>query len=130
MTTVIKRIAFLFVGLLVWVGSASAEVVAVPDSNLRAAIRETLALPVGAPLTRQEMLKLERLDNKSTEKMGITDLTGLEYATNLRSISLNQNEITDLRPLSTLIQLESLAAWGNPISDLSPLADLTQLRVA
>ena len=123
-----KRIAFSLIGLLIWVGLASAEVVEVPDTNLREAIRQTLALPAGNPLTRQDMLKLERLGNKSSEKMGITDLTGLEYATNLRSIALNQNEITDLSPLSNLIQLESLAAWGNPISDLSPLAHLTQLR--
>ena len=54
--------------------------------------------------------------------------TGLQYATNLNAIPLNQNEITDLSPLSNLIQLESLAAWGNPISDISPLAKLTNLR--
>ena len=119
--------AFLLIGLL-WVGSASTQMVEVPDTNLREAIRQTLALPAGNPLTRQDMLKLERLDNKSTEKRGIADLTGLEHATNLKEISLNQNRITDLSPLSNLIQLEYLTAWGNPISDLSPLAHLTQLQ--
>ena len=107
---------------------ASAQVVEIPDPNLKEAIREQLQLPAGTPITQQDMEKLEYLDNEKTEKMGITDLTGLEYATNLNSIPLNQNEITDLRPLSNLIQLESLGAWGNPISDISPLEKLTNLR--
>ena len=128
MIAIRKKITFLLVGLLLWVGLASAQVVEVPDTNLREAIRQTLALPSGNALTRQDMLQLERLDNKSTEKRGIANLTGLEYATNLKEISLNQNRITDLSPLSNLIQLEYLTAWGNPISDLSPLAHLTQLQ--
>ena len=109
------------------ISQAAAQIVQIPDPNLREAIREQLQLPAGIPITQQDMEKLEYLDNKKTEKMGITDLTGLEYATNLSSIPLNQNEITDLRPLSNLIQLKSLGAWGNPISDISPLAKLTNL---
>ena len=72
------------------------------------------------------MLQLTALDEELRE---INDLTGLEYATNLRKLALNQNQITDLSPLSNLIHLQNLAAWGNPISDLSPLSNLTQLRV-
>ena len=105
-----------------------AQIVEIPDPNLKEAIRETLQIPAGTPITQQDMEKLEYLDNEKTEKMGITDLTGLEYATNLKSIPLNQNDITDLSPLSNLIQLEALAAWGNPISDLTPLSNLTMLR--
>ena len=36
-------------------------VVEVPDPNLRQAIRETLSLPDGAPLTQLEMLRLTEL---------------------------------------------------------------------
>ena len=103
-------------------------VVQIPDPNLKEAIREQLQLPAGTPITQSDMEKLHHLDNEKTEKMGITDLTGLEYATNLSAIALNQNEITDLSPLSNLIQLKSLGAWGNPISDISPLAKLTNLK--
>ena len=103
-------------------------VVEIPDPKLREAIRKTLQLPVGNLITQQDMEKLEYLDNEKTEKMGITNLTGLQYATNLSSIPLNQNEITDLSPLANLLQLESLTAWGNPISDISPLAKLTNLK--
>ena len=122
---------YLAIKILFWLlitANSFAQVVQIPDPNLKEAIRETLQLPVGSPITQQDMEKLEYLDNEKTEKMGITDLTGLQYATNLNSIPLNQNEITDLGPLSNLIQLEYLTAWGNPISDLSPLAHLTQLQ--
>ena len=122
---------YLAIKILFWLlitANSFAQVVQIPDPNLKEAIREQLQLPAGTPITQQDMEKLEYLDNEKTEKMGITDLTGLQYATNLNSIPLNQNEITDLGPLSNLIQLEYLTAWGNPISDLSPLAHLTQLR--
>ena len=118
----------LLIALLLVNTCASAQVVEIPDPNLKEAIRAQLQLPAPAPITQQQMEKLESLDNEKTEKMGITDLTGLEYATNLSSIALNQNEITDLSPLSNLIQLESLGAWANPISDISPLEKLTNLR--
>ena len=123
-----SRFLILAIAAILLIPRASAQLVEIPDPNLREAIRETLQLPAGSPITQQDMEKLEYLDNEKTEKMGITDLTGLEYATNLSSIPLNQNEITDLSPLSNLIQLEALAAWGNPISDISPLAKLTNLR--
>ena len=122
-----RFLVFLVVATLL-ISQAAAQVVQIPDPNLRKAIREQLQLPAGTPITQQDMEKLEYLDNEKTEKMGIADLTGLEYATNLRSIALNQNEITDLSPLANLIQLESLAAWGNSISDISPLANLIQLH--
>ena len=123
-----RRYAISIIFWLLITTNTFAQVVEIPDPNLKEAIRETLQLPAGSPITQQDMEKLEFLDNEKTEKMGITDLTGLEYATNLSSIALNQNEITDLRPLANLIQLEALSAWGNPISDISPLANLIQLH--
>jgi internalin A len=112
--------------LIVGTTCVSAQVVEIPDPNLRSAIRETLDLPAEEPLTQQETLKLEFLD---APEMGITDLTGLEYAIYLKDLSLNQNKITDLTPLAGLKHLQYLAAWGNPISDISPLSSLTTLRL-
>ena len=56
------------------------QVVEMPDSNLRRAVREALNLPAGAPITQADMLRLEALP---AERQGITDLTGIEYALNL-----------------------------------------------
>ena len=111
--------------LTVGVASASAQIVEIPDPNLRHAVREVLALPDEIPLTQQEILRLTRLE--APEKQ-IKDLTGLEYATNLEWIDVHRNNISDLKPLAELAQLERLGAWVNPISDLSPLTNLTKLR--
>ena len=123
-----RYIAIIFCFWMLLTTNTFAQVVEIPDPNLREAIREQLQLPVGTPITQQDMQKLEFLDNEKTQKTEIMDLTGLEYATNLNSISINQSEIIDLTPLSNLIQLEALTAWGNPISDISPLAKLTNLK--
>ena len=100
-------------------------VVYIPDPNLKRAIREALQLPNNTPITQQKMSELAEI---SAWGAGITDLTGLEYATSLRLASLVGNQIEDLRPLAGLIQLKTLALEGNPVSDISPLANLTNLK--
>ena len=59
---------------------------------------------------------------------GITDITGIEYLTNLESINLNNNEITDLTPLSNLQHLTSLYIGLNDCVDFSPLSNLSSLK--
>ena len=100
-------------------------VVYIPDPNLKRAIREALQLPNNTPITQQKMSELAEI---SAWGAGITDLTGLEYATSLRLASLVGNQVEDLQPLAGLIQLKTLALEGNPVSDISPLANLTNLK--
>ena len=92
------------------------------DPNLK--IEVETALGVTNP-TLGDMLLLYRLDAMSK---GITDITGLEYATNLGTLDLRRNQISDISPLSGLINLSWLGIYGNQISDLSPLSSLTNLR--
>ncbi len=68
---------------------ASAQVVDISDSNLKQVIREELKLPDGSPITQREMVKLQRLDAGGDR--GITDLTGLEAASNLKRLGLYHN---------------------------------------
>ncbi len=63
--------------------------------------------------TSCDMLRLESLHAGS---MGITDLSGLEYATGLRSLGVSGNLISDLKPLLGLTELESLYLQDNPLS--------------
>ena len=99
-------------------------VVEVPDPNLERAIRETLSLPDGVPLTQGLMLQLTGLE---TGERGIIDLTGIEYATNLHYLNLGGNQIRDIRPLAVLISLTGLSLYNNPVEDIAPLASLTNL---
>ena len=114
-----------FIAFCSWGSVASAQIVEMPDPNLKQAVRETLALSNEMPLTQPEMLRLKTLDARDRQ---IADLTGLEHATNLTGITLPDNEISDLTPLARLMRLEYLWFWGNPISDLFPLMNLTALK--
>ena len=101
--------------------------VPVPDATLRARITETLRKPPDATLTAADMLKLRAL---IANDAGIHDLTGLQHASNLTILSLNNNRISDVSPLVGLTQLTTLALRDNWISTVSPLVDLAQLRAS
>ena len=98
--------------------------VTISDANLRAAIAAALGKARGATITKGEMEALRRLE---ANEAGISDLTGLEFATNLRTLSLSYNQITDVSALSRLTKLETLSLSGNNLTDISPLAGLTKL---
>lgn len=106
-----------------WVHSVKFEI---PDRNLRTAIRSALGMPPGARIRRADVAALTKLGARNAS---ITDLTGLEWATNLKTLLLPNNSISDLSPLKGLIHLSWIDLGGNSITDISPLAGLTQLRL-
>ena len=110
---------------LVFPLTVSAQNVNIPDANLRAVIAETLDKAPQAPITRADMVRLTRLQAHNRD---ISDLTGLEFATNLNEILANNNLIADLSPLTELTRLNVIVFRHNVISDLSPLAGLINLR--
>ena len=102
---------------------ASSEI-ETPDLNLERAIREQMGLPSEVPLTQLVMSQLTVL---TARRKQIADLTGLEYATNLKKLVLSVNEIRDITPIGMLTNLNSLTLRENPITDLTPLGNLTNL---
>ena len=52
----------------------------------------------------------------------IQDLTGLEYATSLQDLELDDNQIIDISALSGLTNLQDLYLENNQIIDISSLA--------
>ena len=105
--------------------TAFAQIVDIPDPNLRAAVRETLNLPSGNSITRANILRLEKL---KAPWAGIASLQGLEAATNLEYLDIGGNPISDLAPLATLVQLHTLYVWHAELSDITPVAKLTRLK--
>ncbi|RKU09597.1 hypothetical protein C6503_20815 [Candidatus Poribacteria bacterium] len=99
----------------------------IPDPNLRAAIAEALGKgdPTIVSITAEEMATLTSL---VANDRGIQDLTGIEFAVNLKHLNLLNNLISDLSPLARLHNLERLDFPNNQVSDLSPLAGLTRLE--
>ena len=103
-------------------------VVHIPDPNLRAAIAEALGKSSNAPITVEEM---ERLGRFKAQSRDIRNLTGLQFATNLSSLDVANNQIFDISPLAGLIGLHELRINDNPISDISfvqGLKNLTYLK--
>ena len=104
--------------------TVTAQTVDIPDPNLRAAIEGIFGKASGDPISTVEMATLIYFDKKNAN---ISDLTGLESATNLLFLSLWDNSISDLTPLSGLTSLQFLDLQGNSVSDLSPVMGLTNL---
>ena len=114
--------------LMVLFGACAApapETVTFPDENMEAAIRDALGKPAGEAITPAELAGLTELP---ATMQGITDLSGIEYCTNLIGLNLWGNQISDLSPLASLTNLTTLGLWANQISDISPLASLTSLE--
>ena len=126
MTTLARCCICSFIIIIHWCSTVSAQLVDIPDPNLKQAIRDSLKLPDEIPLTQQEMLRLTDLDAGGDR--GIADLTGLEYATNLKSLELYRNPIVDISSLAHLTKLERVNLLGCHIVDLSPLRNLNNLR--
>ena len=112
-------------GVQVTVGSD--EPVNIPDANLRAAIAKRLGKASGATITRAEMKALFGL---GAGFAGISDLTGLEFATNLLWLNLSGNRIPDFSALAGLTNLINLHLSSNNIADITPLAGLTNAGMA
>jgi hypothetical protein len=101
---------------------ADPDPVDIPDAALKTVIESTLGI---TNPTQADMCNLQTLNAKG---LGISDLTGLEYAVSATGLlDLRGNSISDLAPLSGLRGLVKLYLSNNQIADLTPLANLTSL---
>ncbi len=121
-----SRLLVFLVAAILFITQAHAQVVEIPDPNLRGAITEKLEQPDNTPITQQEMLKLTKL---VANRKNIADLTGLKYATNLEVLNLVNNRFTDISPLANLTNLTHLYIGDNALETIEPLAGLIHLRV-
>lgn len=96
----------------------------IKDANLEEALREQLGKPEG-DLTREDMKSLEEIDFSGR---GIDNISGLEYAVNLKNINLRANNIRDISPLGNLKKLETLNLDRNQVADITPVGGLGKLE--
>ena len=115
--------------------SSSQTTVTIADANLRAVIADSLGKASGEVITRGDMATLTFLEARNSD---ISDLTGLEFATNLQWLDLggkwlpdstwvNSNAISNFSALSSLTNLTVLDLSGTGVSDISALSGLTNL---
>jgi len=101
--------------------------VSIPDPVLKAAVEMALWVSDPTPSDMLSLTELSYVEDWGQQELGINSLTGLEYATNLRSLTLRFNSFSDISALSGLTNLTSLELSQNRITDISALAGLTQL---
>ncbi len=121
-------------GITVSFTAVAVNPVDIPDPNLRSAVETALGKVQGQPIAPAEMETLSRFEAPNAN---ISDLTGLEHATNLTVLELghervanewrNSNSVSDLSPLAGLTQLRRLHLPNNSITDISPVVSLTNL---
>ncbi|MEJ9256836.1 leucine-rich repeat domain-containing protein [Bacillus wiedmannii] len=106
---------------------------------------------LNTPITKADLLKVKSLIVVEAKSKGIQDVTGLEYMTNLetltleevkleniqfisslrqlKSLSITYGELNDIGPLAELEHIESLSLRNNKISDLSPLSQMKKIKM-
>src|SRR5262245_53455918 len=117
-----RLFALIFLSL-VGVTSVPAQDVSIPDAGLNAAIRAALAKPAG-PLTVQDLLTLTNLDARLRN---VSNLAGLEFASNLVSLDLSQNVLTSFNLTSNFPKLAFLDLGFNGLTNISLPSGLTNL---
>ncbi|HOV76844.1 MAG TPA: leucine-rich repeat domain-containing protein, partial [Sedimentisphaerales bacterium] len=121
-----RRVFALVVWLLVCAPVWAEDPVHFPDPWMKAAVEETLWIVDPTPT---DMLGLVSLECNCVwdQSKAISDLTGIQHAVNLQSLTLTHHRFNDLSPLSGLTQLRTLVLQASRISDLSPLSGLVNL---
>ncbi len=102
----------------------------VPDSLLRNAIKAKLGLTASQAINVQNIKQLDTLDidGGSTLAYGeISNLTGLEAATELLYLHFGATKVTNLTPIANLKKVQYLRMNGTQVTDLSPISEYNSL---
>ena len=100
-----------------------------PDENLRMAVEAELrACNPPLTLTQDNLGILSSIRADGKDKSPITNITGLEHATSLTWLDLQENNITDITPLSGLMNLTELDLGLNNITDIRLIAVMVNLE--
>lgn len=108
-------------------------VVTIPDQNLFEGLKNILGLPFAEELTVADLEKLELADisygyGHDAVPGPVADLTGLEYAVNLKKIHFSGDTITNLAPISQLPNLNIMIGTNTSLTDISTIGGLVQLE--
>lgn len=86
------------------------QTVNLPDAALRAAINANLGHGAMDAINQGQ---LQQLTSLSASGLGIKDLTGLQYATNLKTLDVSNNQISSFAPVAGLTGT-AITETGNP----------------
>ena len=98
----------------------------ISDENLQIAINEALNKDnLNERITLKEISSLEYLN---LNDKNIENLSGIEFAKNLKILDLSNNNIREIKPISALTSLEELNLSDNNIEDITSIKYLKNLK--
>ncbi|MEI4617514.1 leucine-rich repeat domain-containing protein [Bacillus cereus] len=83
---------------------------------------------LNTPITKEDLLKVKSLIVVEAKSKGIQDVSGLEYMTNLESLTLEEVKLENIQFISSLRQLKSLSITYGELKDIGPLAELEHIE--
>ncbi|EIL7051972.1 class 1 internalin InlK [Listeria monocytogenes] len=112
--------------------TASQDNVNIPDSTFKAYLNGLLGQASTANITEAQMDSLTYI---TLANIDVTDLTGIEYAHNIKDLTINNIQVTNFSPITGLDGLERLRIMGDTITsdeipNLSGLTSLTLLDLS
>ncbi len=83
---------------------------------------------LNAPITKEDLLHIKKLEILKEKGNEIKDITGLEYMTNLENLTLEGVGLKNIEFISNLKQLNNVNVSHNQIEDITPLSSLENLQ--
>ncbi|MEJ3740388.1 leucine-rich repeat domain-containing protein [Bacillus tropicus] len=83
---------------------------------------------LNAPITKEDLLQIKKLEIFKEKGNEIKDITGLEYMTNLEKLTLEGVGLKNIEFISNLKQLNNVNVSHNQIEDITPLSSLENLQ--
>lgn len=107
-----------------------ADLSVIPDKKLREHINKNSLgrTDLNTPITKEDLLKVKTLKITDGQNNGITDLSGLEYMTNLEDLTLEKFELKNIDFISELKNLKSVNLANNKVENLEPLVKLEKIE--
>ena len=107
--------------------AAPLDAISFPDSKLKTGlINNGVDLNNDTFITKSELGA--RTGKISFTDLDVTNLEGMQYATGINDLQLNNNKVSDLKPISDLVNLKNLDISGNDILEISDLSKLINLE--
>ncbi|MGN4561106.1 leucine-rich repeat domain-containing protein [Bacillus cereus group sp. MYBK5-2] len=83
---------------------------------------------VNAPITKEDLLQIKKLEILKEKGNEIKNITGLEYMTNLENLTLEGVGLKNIEFISNLEKLNDVNVSHNQIEDITPLSSLKNLQ--
>ncbi|MGH0802325.1 NEAT domain-containing protein [Bacillus cereus] len=83
---------------------------------------------LNAPITKEDLLQIKKLEILKEKGNEIKNITGLEYMTNLENLTLEGVGLKNIEFISNLKQLNNVNVSHNQIEDITPLSSLENLQ--